>query len=530
MEEASSRFGVSLRKREPSTDSCNSLKHTDRTENTSKAIDKSGSPISVGSSSASSSTSGLNNDNHSSSLTKIKPRDKLETKLVAEIKVRSEQYQRKQKEIVPNNMPSRNDIQFYHPDKPVFVTRNHTSQNEKNTSIRSSPDNNGMHDQVSQLVSELAETINLPKTIHTDITKKNALVSLKNEVNDVQTAKGFKAQLKKVDAKKSSTSATDATKSFVDFKSRLRKVENNNENETPETMLECKNVFDATPDTMVSSGKLSKNNHENIINSCTASLIDSKVIDIKKTEIKANTKEKCDKKKPDTDPKGCIASNEDEEKRKSTGELKKLWEAKEGSYVTPSNESQAQLSPKVAAQSSGASNNNKNIDDESDTLNLTKKPIIPTKPLKLVSIYATPVQVKLNADSNIMNNTSSSTSSSLLATNNNANSDSQISRDTILHLIQLLECTLKIPINSITSSQWLQLSEKLNILQTSCVTYADNATMAPHSKFQFRELVTRVENQSRNLRSAGSKNIQDNEKLVYEVRQSLKQISNALCR
>lgn len=447
----------------------------------------------------------------------------METKLVAEIKVRSEQYQRKQKEVVPNNMPSRSDIQFYHPDKPAFVTRNNTSQNEKNiTAIRSSPDNNGMQDHVSQLVSELAETINLPKTLHTDITKKNTLVSLKNEANDVQTAKGFKAQLKKVDAKKSSTSATDDTKSFVDFKSRLRKVENNNENETPgTTTLENKNVFDATP---------SKNNHENIINSCTASLIESKVIDIKKTEIKANTKEKCDKKKPDTDPKGCIASNEDEEKRKSTGELKKLWEAKEGSYVTPSNESQAQLSPKAAAQSSGAGNNNKNIDDESDTLNLTKKPIIPTKPLKLVSIYATPVQVKLNADSNIINSTSSPTSSLLLATNNNANSDSQIGRDAILHLIQLLECTLKIPINSITSSQWLQLSEKLNILQTSCVTFADNATMAPHSKFQFRELVTRVENQSRNLRSAGSKNIQDNEKLVYEVRQSLKQISNALCR
>lgn len=529
MEEASSRFGVSLRKREPSTDSCNSLKHTDRTENTSKAIDKSGSPISVESSSASSSTSGLNNDNHSSSLTKIKPRDKLEAKLVAEIKVRSEQYQRKQKEVVPNNMPSRNDMQFYHPDKPIFVTRNHTSQNEKNiTSIRSSPDNNGMHDHVSQLVSELAETINLPKTIHSDIAKKNTLVSLKNEVNDVQTAKGFKAQLKKVDAKKSSTSATDDTKSFVDFKSRLRKVENNNENETPETTLESKNV--STPDTTLSSGKMSKNNHENIINSSTASLIESNVIDRKKTEIKANTKEKCDKIKTDTDPKGCIASNEDEEKRKSTGELKKLWESKEGSYVTPSNESQAQLSPKATAQSSGASNNNTNIEDESDTLNQTKKPIIPTKPLKLVSIYATPVQVKLNADSNIINSTSSTTSSLLLGTNNNANSDSQISRDTILHLIQLLECTLKIPINSITSSQWLQLSEKLNILQTSCVTFADNATMAPHSKFQFRELVTRVENQSRNLRSAGSKNIQDNEKLVYEVRQSLKQISNALCR
>lgn len=103
-------------------------------------------------------------------------------------------------------------------------------------------------------------------------------------------------------------------------------------------------------------------------------------------------------------------------------------------------------------------------------------------------------------------------------------------RDNILELITVLESSLKIPVNSISAAQWLQLSERLNVLQSSCVTFADKESMPPHSKFQFRELVTRVENQSRSLRSAGSKNVQDNEKLVHEVGQSLKQISNALHR
>lgn len=103
-------------------------------------------------------------------------------------------------------------------------------------------------------------------------------------------------------------------------------------------------------------------------------------------------------------------------------------------------------------------------------------------------------------------------------------------RENILELITILESSLKIPVGAISATQWLQFSERLNALQNLCVNFADKETMPPHSKFQFRELVNRVENQSRCLRTASSKNVQDNEKLIHEVGQSLKQISNALHR
>lgn len=149
----------------------------------------------------------------------------------------------------------------------------------------------------------------------------------------------------------------------------------------------------------------------------------------------------------------------------------------------------------------------------------TNKPAVPLKPTKL-TIYATPI-AKLGG---------SSAGNSQLDASSNSPSSTQISREGILELVGLLEGSLKHPVNAISASQWLQLSDKLNILQNSCVVFADNESMPPHSKFHFRELVTRVENQSQSLRTAGSKNVQDNERLVNEVGQSLRQISNALHR
>lgn len=518
--------------------------------------------------------SGLVNDNSITS-TKIKSKDKLETKLVAELKERGEQYQRKQKGNVPNMKGlQRNEMQFYHPDKPIFTSRSNVSDNDgsggggggvvnthhqicnKSGSGSNSPNkvNNRSVDHVSQLVCELAETMNMPKVLHGDISRKSAIISPKSESNGLNNTKNFKAQLKKVDARKMTQSnVKDDTNSIVDFKSRLRRVENNNDTETIEATLECKKIADSgEPDAIISTSRVkctskrngdlknTTNDNENIVNSCRTPHNESKVFDIKKTEVKSDLAHKTEKKINDTDSKVIpTATNDDDEKRKSTGSissLKKLWEAKDGSgSAVSNNELQTQLSPKITSQSIAASNNNKNSDEDFDSLNSIKKPIIPTKPLKLVSIYATPVQVKLNTESHNICNNVSPTSSSVPTTtnnlsNNNATVNAHVSRETILDLIQLLECTLKIPINSISASQWLQLSEKLNILQNACVTFADKATMAPHSKFQFRELVTRIENQSRSLRTAGTKNIQDNEKLVYEVGQSLKQISNALHR
>ncbi|XP_050334755.1 tyrosine-protein kinase Abl isoform X3 [Bactrocera neohumeralis] len=150
------------------------------------------------------------------------------------------------------------------------------------------------------------------------------------------------------------------------------------------------------------------------------------------------------------------------------------------------------------------------------------KPAVPLKPTKL-TIYATPISQKIAASA--LDSTTNTPLGSALQ------SSTQITRESILELVGLLETSLnQHPVNSISASQWLQLSDKLNILQNNCVVFADNETMPPHSKFHFRELVTRVETQSQSLRTAGSKNVQDNERLVSEVGQSLKQLTNALHR
>ncbi|XP_055323685.1 tyrosine-protein kinase Abl-like isoform X3 [Sitodiplosis mosellana] len=132
VEEASSRFGVSLRKHEASTDSCSSL----------------GSPA-----------AGVTNDkvNDSAATSQAianKNKGKLEMKLVAEIKERNEQYQRNK------------------PIGDVPNTNNYHCSNNNNNSVTKS------NDHVLQLVNELAETMNLPKTMDS-------------------TANNFKAQLKK---------------------------------------------------------------------------------------------------------------------------------------------------------------------------------------------------------------------------------------------------------------------------------------------------------------------------------------------
>lgn len=535
VEEASSRFGVSLRKREPSTDSCSSL----------------GSPA------AATGTTPLTDD--------LSDKEKLEVKPVAEIKERSE-------------------------NKKISVEMPYTAGKLDCKNM----------DPVSQVVNELTEAMNMPKLSPTELAKKKTstptttTTTATTTVNLAKTKNGtntnnFKAQLKKVDAKKM-TSSKEETKSIIDFKSRLRRVENNGDTDTIESSVEYKKshdfddkmnlaennnkIFIGSND-MISDGnennnkkysKLNKkcdenkcmeqNNHEDSRNRKKSNQDNIKQIDINKTDANIDKSDEKSIKKVNTE------SNfiEEDDKRKSTGSissLKKLWEAKEssssnGSNNLPTNEQNlSQLSPKLRSKSipSNNNNNNNNIitnnnksEEESDehSSSTNKKPAVPIKPTKLVSIYATPIQVRLTPDTT--NNSTTPTSSittpvtnqfvsncNAAATTNNT-STTQISREGILELIQLLENSLKIPITLISASQWLQLSDKLNILQYSCVNFVDKQTMPPHSKFQFRELVTRCENQSRSLRSASSKNIQDNEKLVSEVGQTLKQISNAMHR
>lgn len=490
VEEASSRFGVSLRKREPSTDSCSSL----------------GSPAGI-------------------EVSTDAVKDKLEMKLVAEIKDRSE-----------HSAPS-----------SAMLPSRHQSRFQTGSDVPKDLQTNKNVDPASQLVNELAETMNLPSY---EIGKKVGAMlppkpnsdstvlapPLPPTFNIAPNTNTFKAQLKKVDPKKIlSTPPKEETNSIIDFKSRLRKVENNNENDASVANDGDHKKSDADHENSKLSsdsgiGDEDRPRRSELIkkNGDSGGKTSSASSYFKKTEMRSDCTAPTEQ-PPSAPPKSnTTTANDDEDKRKSTGSissLKKLWEAKEGT----NNEQlmlQQQLSPKMGIKN--ATNNNKTtmqLDEENeDHQLLNKKPAVPMKPTKLVSIYATPIQVKLPPS---MTTTSAAADQSGTATTATAG---QINRDGILELVSLLEGGLKAPVNAISAAQWLQLSEKLNHLQTSCVAFADKETMPPHSKFQFREVVTRVEGQSRCLRTAGNKNIQDNEKLVLEVGQSLKQISNALHR
>lgn len=359
-------------------------------------------------------------------------------------------------------------------------------------------------DPTLMLMSELAETMLVkPEVRPIKPTTPKPSLPIVAESNGIQ----FKAQLKKVEPKKVNKEAPkdEITTSIIDFKSRLRKVDDGGD--------DINKINSKSDNKMISDGKPNNNNTMNG----------------KKTEIKIDIVVDDKKKETETKPGEWIT---EDDKRKSTGSissLKKLWEAKE---LAPAGDQVNQLSPKMGGKKNEHEDNHINNNSTSPSNGhhesgmeppVAKKPAVPAKPSKF-TIYATPIQQ--SAPKVIENNNHSTLSCAVSSTN----SASPASRENILELVQMVECNLKIPVNLITATQWLQLSDKLNVIQSSCVTYADNESMPLHSKFQFRELVTRVENQSNCLRSAGQKNSQDNEKLLVEVGQSLKQLSNALHR
>lgn len=392
-------------------------------------------------------------------------------------------------------------------------------------------------DPAALLVNELAETMHIPKPDApfkpSELVRKPSTpkpIAMTQGITQESNGIPFKAQLKKVEPKKVNKEQPkdEITTSIIDFKSRLRKVDHSDsDNASEEINNKIINSNSKSDSKLISDeltcNKIKPNNNSNNNNA-------SGKEPLKKTEIKIDVADGDKKKENNGDGK---PSSDEDDKRKSTGSissLKKLWEAKEHAPQVVDN----QLSPKMATNVKSDDNHNNNNNNNSTSPNnghlyhhqhdgmepVAKKPAVPVKPSKF-TIYATPIQqssVKAMENNNLANAMSST------------NSAAPASRENILELVQMVECNLKIPVNLITATQWLQLSDKLNIIQSSCVTYADTETMPPHTKFQFRELVTRVENQSNCLRTAGQKNVQDNEKLLIEVGQSLKQLSNALHR
>ncbi|XP_060658825.1 tyrosine-protein kinase Abl isoform X5 [Drosophila nasuta] len=461
VEEASSRFGVSLRKREPSTDSCSSLGTPPDAAPTAVAAAASTLPLPEKS---------LN----------------LKEKLITEIKAANKPAELSSSLGYANGSAST--------AAPLVV------------------------DPVSQLVTELAESMNLPKqNLPTKLTNGNSQSSNIN-TNNANSNNNFKAQLKKVEPKKLNAPLPKAEQpsNIIDFKAHLRKVD---KEQQPQPAQQQQQQQPTPP-----SNANANANCNNKFSSATAAAAANQ-----KTEIKIDVS---NSNAETTDETTVTATTAGDAQQQQQQQGKRRSTDAEGSSSNNSDEQQQQQHTNDGAenmtQSLYTSNdqqqqhhqfNNSNSNSQPGKLssivtsNSQSKPAVPHKPTKL-TIYATPIAKIAGVG---------------VGGGDNINS-TQISRESILELVTLLEGSLKHPVNAISASQWLQLSDKLNILQNSCVVFAENESMPPHSKFHFRELVTRVETQSQHLRSAGSKNVQDNERLVGEVGQSLKQISNALHR
>lgn len=66
--------------------------------------------------------------------------------------------------------------------------------------------------------------------------------------------------------------------------------------------------------------------------------------------------------------------------------------------------------------------------------------------------------------------------------------------------------------STVSAASWLQLSDKVGLFHSSCLSYADTIA-PPHARFHLRELLTKLESQSRSLRSSGTRNQADNGKI-----------------
>ncbi|XP_043256470.1 tyrosine-protein kinase Abl isoform X3 [Colletes gigas] len=272
---------------------------------------------------------------------------------------------------------------------------------------------------------------------------------------------------------------------------------------------------------------------------------DGQIIDFKARLRKV---ENADKEKPSEERSNvteqCSESEEQQDdKRRSTGSissLKKLWENKEscdsqphspklnvrGNSGKPDTFDQTEDSPE---DHSGASTRSQSSGSKSDARLWPppepEKPVVPAKPLKPLcssakhfcsSIYATPNCTK-----------SQSTEDDL----SKQNTDSRTAKQAVLELSTLIESSvLNLKSNStIVMTSWLQLSDKVGLLHGMCTNLADSG-IAPHARFQFRELLARLELQARQLRAAGTRNVTENTRLLTDLQNTIKDVVNAVQR
>ncbi|XP_034941630.1 tyrosine-protein kinase Abl isoform X2 [Chelonus insularis] len=282
--------------------------------------------------------------------------------------------------------------------------------------------------------------------------------------------------------------------------------------------------------------------------------VESQIIDFKARlrKVEKDNSEKAEEKTKKNEDTNTDMSEPDDsdDKRKSTGSissLKKLWENKESTW-----ENQP-LSPKLGTKGiskidgvdtgeespedhSGASTRS-SLTSKSDSRNShttnnfgePEKPLVPVKPLATKtlgptgkyfgsSIYATPnCDKSYDEDSNL-----------------HGKQETKVTKHDVLELsnaIEVIITNLKgTPV--IVMASWHQLSDRFGILHGRLqeIDSSEVAATTSHAKLQFRDLLSRLESQAGQLRAAGTRNITENTRLLSELHNTIKDVVNMIQR
>ncbi|KAK7869384.1 hypothetical protein R5R35_000690 [Gryllus longicercus] len=281
-------------------------------------------------------------------------------------------------------------------------------------------------------------------------------------------------------------------------------------------------------------------------------------------------------------------AEESEDKRRSTGSissLKKLWESKEstvgagdGTVAGAAGQLSPKLAPKAGAAAAAASKPEVPARRDAPATTVPaaadedaspeekpapaqqrrvwpppapadEKPAVPVKPavktLKPVlvkaggpAIYATPQQQQQGSGGGPVAAAAAASASSVGSGASKGTregggeegGEEKSERDSVLEISAALETSLSSlrGASAVSPGSWLQLSDKVGLFHTSCVGYADR--VPPHARFHFRELLTRLETQARQLRCAGARNSADNSRLFSEVQNTVRDVINVVQR
>lgn len=361
-------------------------------------------------------------------------------------------------------------------------------------------------DPASQLLSELCASFSIEQANKPVIQSEYAMLNLKDieppscldkpgnhrdvtltsPMTENVLAPGFK--LKKVDKRTNTQKEESIDSQIIDFKARLRKVEKDNIDKQEEKMKKIEETTSA------------------------------------------------DTSEPD----------EGDDKRRSTGSissLKRLWENKESSWenqplspklgvrginkgdgLDPGEESPEDHSGASTRSSATSKSDGRSWHPANSSADI-EKPVVPAKPSKALgsnkyfgsSIYATP-----NCDKTITHD------------EDGGKVETKAVKSDVLELSNAIDMSITNLKGTgvIVMASWLQLSDKVGLLHGLLQGFnsSEVATAPPHARFQFRDLLSRLELQARQLRAAGTRNITENTRLLSDVQNTIKDVTNMVQR